>query len=118
MSDWSKNNKAHSLTWFSLKVLDQLSTGFQDSGQLTVGDLTFWGALSTNELKQTQAATLAINLDNMFRMVFNAQLEDGRDRMAAISALQAALGSADTTLPELAAISDENYAFLGEPSNA
>jgi hypothetical protein len=117
MSDWSKNNRAHALTWYSLYVLDQLKTGFVDSEELTVGDLTFWGALSSNDMKRLQANTLGINLDNMFRMIFNAELEDDVAREDAISAMQEALRSAETTLPELAAIADENYAFLGEPRN-
>ena len=114
MADWSKNNRAHALTWFNLRVLDQLATGFQNTGSLKVSDLTFWGALSTNELRSMQANTLAINLDNMFRMINNATFEDGADRQTAIQQMHEALSNGATTIPDLAGIADANYRFLGE----
>ena len=114
MAEWSKNNRAHALTWFNLRVLDQLATGFQNTGALKVSDLTFWGSLSTNELRSTQAQTIAISLDNMFRMINNATFEDGADRQTAIQQLHEALSDGDTAIPDLAAIADANYRFLGE----
>ena len=114
MADWSKNNRAHVLTWFNLRVLDQLGTGFQSTGALKVSDLTFWGSLATNELRSVQAQTIAVSLDNMFRMINNASFEDGSDREIALTQMHDALSDGDTTLPELAALVDGSYRFLGE----
>jgi hypothetical protein len=114
MAEWSKNNRAHALTWFNLRVLDQLATGFQNTASLKVSDLTFWGALSTKELRNVQANTIAINLDNMFRMINNATFEAGADRPTAIQLMHEALSNGETTIPELAAIADANYRFLDE----
>lgn len=118
MAEWSNNNRAHVLTWYCLYVLNQLTDGFDDARGRAVGDLTFWGQLSSDDLRRVQGEAIGINLDNMYRMLFHATIESGVTREEAVSALQEALKSAATTLPELGAIADDHYRFLGEVSNA
>ena len=117
MSDWSNNNRAHVLTWYSLFILNQLTTGFKESEALKMKDLAFYATAASDELIELQANALGVQLDNMFRMLFNAKFEDGVDAEHAIPALQSGLRNGMRSLPELGTIADDNYRFLGEVSN-
>lgn len=118
MDGWSKNNRAHACLWLGLRMLDELDTDFRSAGELLVRDLTGSNALGSDAAKRQHAQTLAIQLDNMFRMIFRAAYEDGIDRVSAVDALFAGLASADTPLPVLGAIADASYHFLGEVDDA
>ena len=118
MAGWSKNNRAHACLWFALRVLDELDTDFRSAGELLVRDLTGWNALDSEAARRRRAQTLAIHLDNMFRMIYRAVYEDGIDRVTAVDALFAGLTSGETPLPVLGAIADASYRFLGEVDDA
>ena len=116
MSEWSKNNRAHVLTWLSLYVLDQLQVSFKEAAALKVSDLTFWNTLASDDLRRTQAQTIGIQLDNMFRVIYLGDYEEDVEREAAIRHLQEALAKADTALPALGRLVDDHYDFAEAPN--
>lgn len=117
MSDWSKNNKAHVSTWLSLYVLDQVAVSFKEAKDLAVRDLTFWSPLDSEEMRRAKARTLGVQLDNMFRLIYGATLEEAVEPEQAIGVLQEALAKADTKLPALAKSVDDCYDFVGEEAH-
>ena len=114
MSNWSNNNRAHTQAWYSLVVLNQLEAAFPEAKGMTVRDLTFWSETASADLRGQQAQAIAIQLDNMFTKVWRAKYEEGMDREGSVSTLEAVLQLGDTTMPELGAIADDQYHFLGE----
>ncbi|NNG16592.1 MAG: hypothetical protein HKM89_08935 [Gemmatimonadales bacterium] len=118
MSTWSKNNAAHTQTWFTLKVLDQSGRVFSRSGSIKVKQFAFWNPTASKRVRSVQARALAIQIDNVFRMVFLAEFESGVTRTAAINAMKKILSDGEKTMSDLGCKNDENYKFLGEPGDA
>ena len=117
MSNWSRNNRAHTQTWFALRVLEQKKKTFKTSGTVKIKALAFWNPTASPQARATAAKTLAIQLDNMFRLMFKAKSEAGVTKAKAIDALVNGLTDGEKTMSDLAVISDSKYAFLGEPGN-
>ena len=117
MSSWSNNNTAHTRTWYSLVVLDQLAASFPEAESKSVADLTFFSPTASSELRSQQAQAIAIQLENMYVKVWRAKYEEGKDRDAAVTALGAALSDGETTMPALGEIADELYHFRGEATD-
>ena len=118
MSNWSKNNRAHTQTWFALRVLDQKKKTFKTSEKVKMKSLAFWNPTASQQARAVAAKTLAIQMDNIFRMTFAAKSEPGVTKAKAVSAMAAVLKTADKTMCDLGVTNDKNYAFLGEPGNA
>ena len=117
MSDWSNNNRAHTQTWFALRVLEQKKKTFKTSKKVKMNGLAVWNPTASQQARALAARTLAIQMDNMFRMTFDAKYESGVTKAKAVSAMATILKTADKTMLDLAVTNDKNYAFLGEPGN-
>jgi hypothetical protein len=91
---------------------------FKDSGQVKISEFTFWGEMSSAEMRQTQARSLAIMMDNIFRMIRGAQYEEGISNHQAVESITNTLVDGEKTVADLAEINDTNYFFWKENENA
>lgn len=114
MADWSKNNRACTTLWTTLTKMQQLSTNFDDSGDLKMNDLTFYNALGSADLRKQQAIIIADQLDNIFRIGRGAEYEKDIDRSKAISSIVAILIDEEKLVKDLASTVDDAYNFWGE----
>lgn len=117
MSSWSNNNRAHTQTWFTLRVLNQSRRVFPKSGDIKMKQLTFFNPTASKSLRRTTAAALASEMNNIFRLIFDAKMESGIKQKAAIKDMTETLVAADKTMSDLAGVNDDNYKFLGEPGD-
>lgn len=117
MASWSNNNRAHALTWMALRVMEQNSKIFKESGDLRMDQLAYWSTVATDQMRDLQASALAAQMDNMFRMVSKAKYETGVDQNVAIESIRKTLVTGDKTVSELGELNDDNYEFLGEPAD-
>ncbi len=120
MANWSSNNRACTTTWTTLRILNQISPEktFGETGSVKMEELTFWNPLSSAEIREIQAKTLAIMMDNIFRMVRRAEYEKEADHQKATDAIVNTMVDADKTIADLAEINDKNYLFWKETENA
>lgn len=114
MADWSVNNRACTSTWMALRLLAQHKKVFGKTGELTMPHLAFWNSATSDEMRDVQARTLAIQLNNIFRAIDGATLEAGVKEADAISEMEALLVDEDKTVADLAEVNDSNYRFFGE----
>jgi hypothetical protein len=114
MADWSNNNRACTTLWAELHNMQQLSNNFDDSGKLQMKDLLFYNSLSSAELRESQAVTIADHLDNFFRLVLKAPYETDIDRTSAIHKMVGILIDGSKYVSDLASTVDDSYKFLGE----
>ena len=114
MADWSKNNRACTTLWTTLNKMEQLSTNFDDSGDLKMNDLTFYNALGSADLRKQQAIIIADQLDNIFRIGRGAEYETDIDRTKAISSIVQILTDEEKLVKDLASTVDDAYNFWGE----
>lgn len=115
MADWTKNNRACTTLWTTLSVTQQLTTNFDDSGDLAMSDLTFLNPLDSADLRKQAATLLADQLDNTFRNGgFNAVFEPEIDRTKAVSGMIEMLIDKDKQVKELAENIDNSYSFWRE----
>jgi len=114
MAQWSRNNRACTTLWTTLYTMQQLTTNFEDSGALTMNDLTFFNALSGPDLRNQESKIIADQLDNVFRIGRGAKYEQGIDRSKAISNMIEILCDEEKQVNELAFTVDEAYLFWGE----
>ena len=114
MAEWKKNNRACTTTWTTLRVLGQNDLVFKDSGNVEMNKLTFWNQTTSSDLREIQARALAIQIDNIFRMIRKAEYEDGIDTENAIDSICDALTTEAMTISELAEVNDSLYLFWGE----
>ena len=114
MAVWTKNNRACTTTWITLRVLDQNNRVFKDSGQVKMSELTFGNAAASPDLRKLQATTIANQMDNIFRMIRKADFEAGVTKEAAIATIVDTLIVADKTISDLAASIDAKYLFWEE----
>jgi len=114
MADWSKNNRACTTLWTTLYSMKQLSTNFDDSGDLKMNDLTFYNSLGSAELRKQQSTIIADQLDNVFRLGSGATFETGIDRTKAMGNMIEILTDEEKQVKDLASIVDDAYNFWGE----
>jgi hypothetical protein len=114
MADWTKNNRACTTLWTTLFKMQQLSTNFDDSGELKINNLTFYNSLGSAELRKQQAIIIADQLDNVFRIGRGAEYEKNVDRTKAISCTVDILTDEDKLVKDLASAIDDSYNFWGE----
>jgi hypothetical protein len=114
VASWSSQKPACILTWYALAMMQQHKKSFPRSETLKVKNLQFWTSASTADFRTAAARGIAMQLDAMFRGVNAAKYETGVARNTALAALHEALRNGETTLPELAAVADAHYRFLGE----
>ena len=114
MADWTKNNRACTTLWTTLYTMQQLSTNFDDSGELKMNDLTFFNALGSSDLLKQQAMIIADQLDNVFRNARGAKYEANFDRTKAIGNMAEILTVEDKQVKDLASTVDAAYNFWGE----
>ncbi len=117
MAIWSRNNRACTTTWITLRVLDQNDRVFKDSGVVKMSELTFWNQAASTEMRKLQASTLANQMDNMFRHIRGAQYEEGVTREKAVADMVNTLTTENRNIADLAAVNDANYLFWGEEQN-
>jgi hypothetical protein len=114
MADWSRNNRACTTLWTTLFNMQQLSTNFDDSGDLTMKDLVFFNPLSSSGLRKQEATIIADQLDHIFRVGRGAKYEDSVDRASAMSRMVDTLVDEDKQVKDLASVIDDSYNFWGE----
>lgn len=115
MQEWSENNRACTTLWTTLFRMNQLFTSFDESGTLTMPDLTFFSPTDSSSMRRQAAIILADQLDNIFTVGRGAQYEDGVTHDQAVAATVEILTDAEKNLTDLASAVDENYLFWGEP---
>jgi len=116
VAEWSRNNRACSTTWTTLFVLEQSTLPFAESGGVPMHALAFWDDAASDDLRRLQAQALAIEMDNVFRLIRGARYEEGADTGTAVRAMCEVLTSRDRTMSDLAAANDANYRFWREGS--
>ena len=116
MAEWSKNNKACKVTWFTLRVLNQIeeSVPFPNAGTIKMDELTFYTHTGDVDLRKVMAKSLAITMDNHFRLIWGAEFEKGVKPEKALQDMIDTLLAEQKTVADLAAVNDKNYLFLGE----
>jgi len=114
MADWSNNNRACTTLWTTLYAMQQLSTNFDDSGDLKMNDLTFYSSLDSADLRKQQSTIIADHMDNVFRLGSGAIFEAGIDRTKAMSNMIDVLTDEKKQVKDLASIVDDAYIFWGE----
>lgn len=114
MANWSKNNRACTTLWTTLFSMQQLSTNFDDSGDLKMSDLTFYNTLGSSELRKQQAKIIADQLDNVFRIGRGAKYEDNIDRTKAMDGMVEILTDDSKQVKDLASNVDDSYNLWGE----
>jgi hypothetical protein len=114
MSNWNNNNRACSTTWIALKFMEQNDNLFDESEAVKMSELTFWNSASTDDLRNVQANTLAVQMDNIFIMITGAEYEKSRKKQKAVKDIVDTLLIADKTIADLAAVNDDNYKFWKE----
>lgn len=114
MTEWSKNNRACTTLWATLFRMNQVFTPFSESGELSVGDLTFYNEASSNELREQEATIMADQLDIIFIVGRGAEYEEHVDRTTAVASLVSILTNETKTVTDLAGVVDDHYLFWGE----
>ena len=117
MADWTNNNRACKTLWTSLFTMHQLSTNFDDSGDLTMKDLLFFNPLSSGDLRKQEATVVADELDNIFRNGRGADFEQGIDRTTAMENMVEVLADEEKSVADLASVVDAAYRFRREHNN-
>ena len=117
MAIWSKNNRACTTTWTTLRVLDQLDEVFKDSGDLLMSELGFWNDAASADIRKQQASALASQMDNVFRLIRRAKYEWHVGRKRAVSGMVGVLTDSEATVSQLAEVIDRMYMFWGEDSD-
>ena len=79
---WTKNNLAHADTYLALRVLDQTKRKFKTAGDQKMKALAFFDAANAT-LSEQKARGLASQMDNVFRVFFDAKYEHGSLRLKA-----------------------------------
>jgi hypothetical protein len=115
MHEWSGNNRACTTLWSTLFRMNQLFTSFNESGTLTMPDLTFFSPTDSSSMRRQAATILADQLDNIFIVGRGAEYEQGVTHDGAVAATIEILTDAEKSLTDLALVVDENYLFWGEP---
>jgi hypothetical protein len=87
---------------------------FRDAGQVKMNELIYWGEMSSLDIRQIQARSLAITMDNIFRMIRGAKYEEGKTNQQTINDIANTLLNAEKTIEDLAEINDINYYFWKE----
>ena len=115
MAKWTTTNRACKTLWTSLSTMDQLSSNFDESGEIKMCELTFFNPLVSSELRKQQAAMVADQLDNIFRNGRGATFERNTDRGKAVTRMREILADESKLLCDLAHVIDESYQFISEP---
>lgn len=116
MATWSRNNRACTTVWITLFSTQQLTTNFDESGTLTMNDLTFYNELSSPDQRSHDIAMFADQLDNIFTNGRGAKYEPGVDHSSAVGSLIQVLSEKTNTVADLASSADSSYQFWGEPA--
>ena len=114
MANWTKDNRACATLWTTLFNMHQLSTNFDDSGDLKMNDLTFYNALGSSDLRRQQATIIADQLDNIFRVGRGAKYEPNVDRTKAMAGMVTILTDEGKLVKDLALNVDNSYIFWEE----
>ncbi len=114
MAIWNRNHRSCTTTWTTLRILDQNNKVFKDSGAVKMSELTYWNQTASAEMRKLQTATLINQIDNIFRLVFRAQYEQGVTKEKALSDMSDVFTSATKTIADLAEIADTSYLFWRE----
>lgn len=114
MSIWNRNNRACTVTWITLRVLDQNNKVFRESGVVRMPELTFWNQAASSEMRKLQATVISNQMDNFFRQIHRAVYEEGVAREKAVSGMVNILTDEEKTISDLAEAADANYQFWGE----
>lgn len=114
MADWTRNNRACTTLWITLFNMQQLSTNFEESGDLKMNDLTFFNELESSEMRQQQATIIADQLDNIFRVGRGAKYEKDFDRTKSMAGMITILTDKSKSVKDLASNVDDSYNFWQE----
>lgn len=114
MAVWTKNNRACTTTWTTLRVLHQIIDKFDNAGEVTMKELAFYNLSPDIEFRKVQASALAFQIDNVFRMIRRAVYESGTTQEKAVNEIISTLLDEKKTVAHLALVSDRNYVFWGE----
>lgn len=76
--------------------------------------LTFFTQTGDDQLRKTMARSLAIAIDNNFRLIRGAKFEKGIKPESALQDMIDTLVNEKKTVADFAALNDKNYEFLGE----
>lgn len=112
--NWNSQNRAHTTTWSTLRVLDQNMMIFNDSGIVKMSNLTFWNPTASDDMRNFQATALANQMDNVFRDIRLAKFKEGMNKEKAINCIKETLLNSEKTVSDLAEINKSIYKFWGE----
>ena len=116
MSSWTVNNRSATTTWLTLKLLAQIPKNetFKKAGSRRMDELLFWNKSSSKKIREIQADSLAIMIDNIFCNQRGAKYEKGITGAQAIDDIKLTMLNKDNTIADLAEVNDKNYLFWGE----
>jgi len=79
-----------------------------------MSQLTFFTQTGDAQMRKVMARSLAIAMDNNFRLIRGAKFEEGVKPESALQDMVDILVNEKKTVADLAAVNDKNYLFLGE----
>jgi len=115
MENWQRSNRAARTTWLALRDLQQIPHDllFEEAGAYKMDQLTFWARSSSAEMRQLQARSIAMAIDDNFRGR-GAKYEQGSDGGKALQGIANILIDEKKTMANLAENCDQNYQFWKE----
>ena len=114
MGTWNRNNSAQRTTWITLVHLNQLAKSFDESKDVKMDKLTFWGHADSDAMRKLILEGLSIQIDNYFTKLRGARYEDESDREKALAGMQEILIDASKSVEDLAQDCDDHYMFWRE----
>ncbi len=112
MASWDKDCRACKVLWTTLFSLKQLFTTFDESGELAIGDLSFYNKLGGSELRKQEATALTTQLDKFLTGVRGAQYAEPTNQNQALSEMLQILMQEKSKVKDLAKAVKSNYVFI------
>lgn len=112
MARWRTDCRACKALWTTLLSLKQVFTSFEKSGDLAIGDLSFYNKPGGSEQQKQEATALSIQLDKVFTGVRGARYADNVSKNKALSDMMQVLLQENRQVKHLAQVVNNNYVFI------
>ncbi len=114
MNNWYQNIDTCKILWNALFNLKQISTGFNESGEIKIKELSFFDSVRNNQILNQQAFVVAYQLDTIFRSKQEVSYQKYINRSTAVSSMFNILTDDTKKLKDLASMIEKCYLFFKE----
>lgn len=111
MPTWNNNNLACINVWSTLYIMKEHRKTFKKAEGLTMSELNFFNPLLTKPELEFVATSIADFLDTVFKNTYRAKYEENVTKAKAVENMVRILTNAKKSIPDLAAIIDDDYNF-------